>query len=247
MKLLKTFAIVCVLALSLLLVGCGGGPGPVVVPEKKIEDVKAEVLAVFDAYGNNDNGSFKLAVKKGTEESTVDMTYNYDGGKIGIISLKSVLTNKNGSMSVYVEDGKVYTNRYNQSKTVAKLEDSQAEQIANEYSFYQFNEYLILMLNNSFFANATVDSFENNVAKVSLNIGTYNIDAEQESEALTTIFDGIKESSSVVLEVTYSETTVTGIKVTIEKDVVSTIDLQLLGTGAGEIAIEYPDFSDYTK
>ena len=32
MKLLKTFAIVCVLALSLLLVGCGGGPGPVVEP-----------------------------------------------------------------------------------------------------------------------------------------------------------------------------------------------------------------------
>lgn len=245
MKLFKSFAIICALVLTIFLVGCGE-PEPE-KPQKSIEEVKAEVLAVFDSYGNNDNGSFKLAVKKGSEESVVDMTYNYDGGKIGIISLKSVLTNKNGTMSVYVSEGQVYTNRYEQSKTVAKLDDSQAETIANEYSFYQFNEYLILMLNNSFFASATVDSFENNVAKVSLDINAYNIDAEAESEALTTIFDGIKESSSVVLELTYSETTVTGIKVTIEKDVVSTIDLQLFGTGNGEIAIEYPDFSGYTK
>lgn len=245
MKLFKSFAIICALVLSMLLVGCGTPEPP--KPEKTIEQVKAEVLGVFDAYGNNDNGSFKLAVKKGTEESVVDMTYNYDGGKIGIISLKSVLTNKNGTMSVYVTEGQVYTNRYDQSKTVARLEDAQAEKIANEYSFYQFNEYLVLMLNNSFFANATVDSFENNVAKVSLNIGAYNIDSEEQSDALTTIFDGIKESTSVVLEVTYAETVVTGIKVTIEKDVVSTIDLQLFGTGNGEIAIEYPDFSGYTK
>ena len=129
----------------------------------------------------------------------------------------------------------------------AAEEVAQAEQIANEYSFNQFNEYLITMLNNSFFANSTVESFENNVAKVVLNIGTYNIDSEEESEVLTTIFDGIKESNSVVLEVTYSETTVTNIKVTIDKDVVSTIELQLLGTASSEIAIEFPDFSGYTK
>ena len=248
MKLIKSLAIICVLVLSLVvLAGCGDGPGPEPEPSKTIEEVKAEVLNVFDTYGNSDNGSFKLTATKGSEQSVVDMTYNYEDGKIGIISLKTVLTNKNGTMSVYVTDGNAYTDRYGQSKTVVKVDDSQAAQIANEYSFDQFNEYLILLLNNSFFANATVDSEENGVVKVSLNIGTYNIDNEEESDALTTIFDGIKESNSVVLEVSYSETTVTNIKVTIDKDVVSTIELQLLGVGETEIDIEFPDFSDYTK
>lgn len=245
MKLLKSFAIICILALSLLLVGCGTPEPP--KPEKTIEEVKAEVLGVFDAYGNADNGSFKLITKKGTEESTVDMTFNYEGGKIGIYSLKTILTNINGSISVYVKDGNVYTNRYDQSKTTARLDSAQAEKIANEYNFNQFNEYLVKLLNNSFFASATVESFENNVAKVALNIGTYDISTEEESEVLTTIFDGIKESNSVTLEVTYAETGVTNIKVTIDKDVVSTIELQLFGTAQGELPIEFPDFSSYTK
>ena len=147
----------------------------------------------------------------------------------------------------WTKDGNVYTNRYDQSKTTARLDNAQAEKIANEYNFNQFNEYLVKLLNNSFFASATVESFENNVAKVALNIGTYDISTEEESEVLTTIFDGIKESNSVILEVTYAETGVTNIKVTIDKDVVSTIELQLFGTAQGELPIEFPDFSSYAK
>lgn len=252
MKFIKSIVIICVLALSLLLVGCGEpgpgpGPGPDPSVEKTIEEVKADVLKVFDTYGEADNGSFKLIVKNGTEESTVDMTFNYEGGKIGILSLKTILTNKNGSLSVYVTDGNAYTDRYGASKTVVKVDNKQAEEIASEYNFNQFNEYLVLLLSESFFDNATLDKVEGSVAKVSLNIGSYNIDNEEESEALTTIFDGIKESNSVNLEVTYSETTVTNIKVLIDRDVQSTIELQLLGTSDSEIAIEFPDFSGYSK
>jgi len=249
MKLIKSFAIICVLVLSLvLLAGCGGGPTP---PEpgftKTIEEIKVDVLDAFDVYGNADNGSFKLIVKDGTEESIVDMTYNYDGGKVGIISLKSVLTNANGTLSVYITEGNAYTDRYGQSKTVVKVEGSQAEEIANYYSFNQFNEYLMLLLNNSFFDNATVESTEGTVISVSLNIGTYNIDNEEENEKLTTIFDGIKESNSVKLEVTYTEEVLTNIKVLIDKDGASSIELQLLGTAESEIEIAFPDFSGYTK
>ena len=175
------------------------------------------------------------------------MVYNYEGGKIGINSLKAELTNANGTMGVYVTDGKAYTNRYGASKTVIDLDESEAEKIANEYSFNQFNEYLILLLNNSFFASSTVTAEADGVVKVVLNIGTYNIDNEPENEVLTTIYDGIQEASSVTLEVSYSDAGLTGVKVAIEKDVVSTIELQLLGTGTSEIAIQFPDFSDYTK
>ena len=167
MKFIKSIIIICVLVLSLLLVGCGEpGPGPDPHPsvEKTIEEVKADVLKVFDTYGEADNGSFKLIVKNGTEESTVDMTFNYEGGKIGILSLKTILTNKNGSLSVYVTDGNAYTDRYGASKTVVKVDNKQAEEIASEYNFNQFNEYLVLLLSESFFDNATLDKVEGRVS-----------------------------------------------------------------------------------
>lgn len=247
MKIIKNIIIICVLVLSVaLLAGCNG-PEPEPEPTKTIEEVKADVIGAFNKYGVADNGAFKLVVKSNNAESTVDMVYNYEGGKIGINSLKAELTNANGTMGVYVTDGKAYTNRYGASKTVIDLDESEAEKIANEYSFNQFNEYLILLLNNSFFASSTVTSEADGVVKVVLNIGTYNIDNEPENEVLTTIYDGIQEASSVTLEVSYSDAGLTGVKVAIEKDVVSTIELQLLGTGTSEIAIQFPDFSDYTK
>lgn len=247
MKYIKNICLSCLLVLALLfVVGCRTDKPPVI--EKTIDEVKTEVTGILAIYENAEHGKFKLTVKNGEKQNVVDMTFNYDMGKMAILSLAASIQNENGNMSLYVtEDSVVYTNRYNLSKTYTTLDDTQSEVIANDYGFAQFNEYLILMLNNSFFANSELISMENNVAKVKLNIGSYNIDNEEENETLTTIFDGIKESDSVLLEVTYTETKVSNIKVTIESDVISTISLDLLGTGENDIAIEFPEFSDYTE
>ncbi len=254
MKYIKSFVIICVLILACALVGCGnpaggggGGGGTTPPVEKTLEQVKADVMNTLIAYGDAEHGSFKTIVKNGSAENTFEMIYNYDMGKVGILSLKSLVKNANGTISVYVTDGEAYTDRYGQSKTYIELKDSDAELIANEYSFNQFNEYLVTLLNNSFFASCTLDSTDNGVAKLTLNIGAYNIDSEEESDVLTTMFDGIKEASSVGLEVTYSEDKVTNIKFNMEADEVSSIELQLLGISDSDIAIEFPDFSDYEK
>lgn len=247
MKLIKNLGLLWILVLALLLVGCGSGSGNQ-TPKKTLEEVKTEVLGAFNAYSAAEHGSYKLTVNNGEASNVVDVTFNYETGKYGIVSLKTLLTNANGTLSVYVtEDLEVYTDRYGQSKTYTELDDDQNEALVEDYGFNQFNEYLILLLNNSFFANAELNSFENNVAKVTLNIGTYNIDSEEENEVLTTIFDGIKESNEVVLEVTYTENVVSNIKVTIVRDTTSTMSLDLLGTSDANIAIEFPDFSNYTE
>ena len=246
MKLIKSLAIICVLVLSLVvLAGCGDGPGPDPVVSKTIEEVKADVFGVFDAYGNSDNGSFKLTATKGSEKSVVDMTYNYEGGKIGIISLKTVLTNATGELSCYVEDDQAYVNRYNQAKNIVKMTSKEGEEIASSYCFEVFAETLLVMLNDSFFKALTVESEENGVVKSSLGIGVYDISEEQESETLTTIFDGIKEKVEVTLEVTYANEAVSAIKVVLVGDVTSSIELQLLGTSESDIEIEFPSFDDY--
>lgn len=246
MKLIKNLGLLCVLVLTLLLVGCTTGSTE--APKKTLEEVKTDVLGVFSTYSAAEHGSYKLAINNGEESNVVDVTFNYEAGKYGVLSLKALLTNANGTLSVYVtEDLEVYTDRYGQSKTYTELDDDQNEALVEDYGFASFNEYLILLLNNSFFANAELNSFENNVAKVTLNIGTYNIDTEEENEVLTTIFDGIKESNEVVLEVTYAENVVSNIKVTVARDVNSTISLDLLGTSDANVAIEFPDFSDYTE
>lgn len=250
MKYIKNICLSCLLFLVILFItGCTTPTDkPSEKVDKTIDEVKTEVLNALGAYEKAEHGKFKSTVKNGDKQNTVEITFNYDMLKTGILSLAATIQNEQGTMSLYVdEDSKVYTNRYNQSKTVSTLTDSQGEAIANEYGFSQFNEYIILMLNNSFFANAEVKSFKDNVAKVELNIGQYNIDNEEENETLTTIFDGIKESDSVVLEVTYNEGNVSNLKITIEKGTTSVISLDLLGTSTSDIAIEYPDFTGYVE
>lgn len=250
MKYIRNICLSCLVFLAILFItGCTNpSENPSGKVNKTIEEVKTEVLSTLTEYEEAEHGKFKSTVKNGEKQNTVEITFNYDMLKMGILSLAAVTQNEQGTMSLYINDDlKVYTNRYDQSKTVSNLTESQGETIAKEYGFGQFNEYIILMLNNSFFANAEVKSFKDNVAKVELNIGQYNIDIEEENEILTTIFDGIKESESVILEVTYNESNVSNLKITIKREVVSVISLDFLGTSTSDIAIEYPDFSDYVE
>lgn len=250
MKYIRNICLSCLLLLTIFFItGCtGSNEDPVKKVDKTIDEVKTEVLGILSTYEKAEHGKFKSTVTNGDSQNIVEITFNYDMSKMGVLSLATIMKNDQGTMSLYVTDDlKVYTNRYEQSKTVSNLTDSQSEAIANEYGFGQFNEYIILMLNNSFFASSEVKSFENNVAKVELNIGEYSIDNEEENDTLINIFDGIKESESVVLEVTYNEGAVSNIKITINKEGTSVISLDFLGTSSSEIAIEYPDFSDYTE
>lgn len=249
MKYIRNICLSCLVLLAvLILAGCTKPSDDDKKVDKTIEEVKTEVLSALSTYEKAEHGRFKSTVISGESQNVVEITFNYDMLKNGILSLGAIVTNEQGTMSLYVTDDlKVYTNRYNQSKTVSNLSDNQSETIAKEYGFGQFNEYVILMLNNSFFESAEVKSFKNNIAQVELNIGEYNIDNEEENDTLTTIYDGIKESESVVLEVTYNEGTVSNLKITINKEGVSTISLDFLGTSSTDVAIEYPDFSDYVE
>lgn len=246
MKHIKYLVIVFALLLSLCLVGCGGGQGGGdKKPSKTVEELKLEVIEALDAYVAADHGSFKLIAVDGDKTTTVDMTFNYDVDKSGILSLKTVLTNATGELSCYVEDDQAYVNRYNQAKNIVKMTSKEGEEIASSYCFEVFAETLLVMLNDSFFKALTVESEENGVVKSSLGIGVYDISEEQESETLTTIFDGIKEKAEVTLEVTYANEAVSAIKVVLVGDVTSAIELQLLGTSESDIEIEFPSFDDY--
>lgn len=246
MKHFKYLVVVFALLLSLVLVGCGTGEGGGdKKPSKTVDELKTEVQAALEQYIIADHGSFKLVAVDGDKTSTIDMIFNYDNEKSGILSLKTVLTNASGTLSCYVEDDQAYVNRYEQAKNVLKMSSKEGEEIANNYCFEVFAESMIVMLNNSFFNALTIDSEENGVVKSTLGIGAYDISNEEESETLTTIFDGIKEKTSVTLEVTYAESVITNIKVVLVGDVTSSIELQLLGTSDSDIEIEFPDFSDY--
>lgn len=249
MKNLKYLIIAFVMLFSLVLVGCGdgSGDGKDEKPSKTVEQLKAEVLAVLDQYIESDYGSFKLVAIDGDATSSIDMIYNYDVDKSGILSLKTVLTNANGTMSVYVDEDDAYVNRYDKSKNVLKMTSKEGEEIAENYSFEAFAKTLIVMLNDSFFNSLTVESEKDGVVKSNLQIGTYDISNEEEDETLTSIYDGIIGKTSVTLEVTYVEANITSIKVVLVGEQTSSIELQLLGTSDTDIEIEFPDFSDYTK
>ncbi len=248
MKHLKYLVVVLALLLSVFLVGCGDGPTPGPnKPSKTVDELKTEVQTALDAYVAADHGSFKLIAVDGDKTSTVDMTFNYDVEKSGILSLKTVLTNANGELSCYVEDDQAYVNRYGQAKNVVKMSSKEGEEIANNYCFEVLCESVVVMLNDSFFKALTIDSDKDGVVKATLGIGVYDISNEEESDTLTTIFDGIKEKSSVTLEVAYTEGAVSSIKVILVGEVTSSLELQLLGTSTSDIEIAFPDFSDYTK
>lgn len=255
MKYLKHIIFVFILVLALVLVGCGGtgsgqgggqGGGNEAV-DKTIEQIKADVQNALTSYEEADFGSFKLVTTNGDATSTIDMTYNYEANKTGIISMKTILTNAKGEISCYITDGKAYVNRYDSGKNIITMASKEGEEIAEDYTFTAFCEYVIVMLNDSYFANSKVESKDGNVYKTSLNISTYDISDEVESEVLTTIYDGIISKTSVTLEVTYSEASVTALKVTLVGDTTSTIELQLLGTAESEIEIQFPDFSNYNE
>ena len=247
MKHFKYLVIVFTLLLSLFLVGCTDPQKEPEKPSKTVAELKTEVLSALDTYVLADHGTFKLIAVDGDKTSTVDMTFNYDVEKSGILSLKTVLTNANGELSVYVEDDQAYINRYDQAKNVVKMTSKEGEEIANNYCFEVLCESVLVMLNDSFFNALTMESEKDGVVKATLGIGAYDISSEEESEMLTTIFDGIKEKSSVTLEVTYTEGAVSSVKVVLVGEVTSSLELQLLGTSTSDIEIAFPDFSDYTK
>ena len=252
MKYIKKLLFVLVLLFAVVLVGCNKGgekdPGKK-DPEKPtidITQVAADVQGTFNKYSIADHGSFVLTSKSGETTSKVEMVYNYSDGSLD--NQSTILTDAKGTMSVYIKDSKAYINRYDLAKTVIDVKESEGEDLVEKYNFNSFVEIPMTLLNGSFFKSSEIVSQENGDVKIELNIGTYDIDMEEESEILTNIFDGIKEKDSVTLDVFYTENAVSKILVTIVgNDVTSTIELEFRGTAEDEIAITFPDFSEYTK
>lgn len=256
MKQFKYIMLLLVLFLSLALVGCGGetpggqgggGTEQPPVTDKTMEEVKTEVINTLKAYSDSDHGSFKLIVTDGDVVSSVDMTFNYDGGKSELLSLKTILTDEQGTMSCYVDEDEAYINRYDQSKTIVRVVGTEGDYIIENYNFDSFTEKMQLILNNSFFKYCTIASFADGLLKANLDLTKYEVDSEEINEDLFAIYDSLVSKTSVSLEVTYNETTVTSVKIIIVGDVTSSMELQFLGTSDGEIAIEFPDLADYTR
>ena len=241
MKLVKNFIFIFTLLVALFLVGCKTPEEPKI----SVEQLKTDVRGVFDTYNNSEHGSFKIVAVDGDETKTIEMIYNYGLGKTSVSSLKQLYTDKNGTISCYITDGKAYFDRYDTGKTVQDVSSADSKQFASKYSFSSFAYKLDLMLSESFFDAVTVDSDKNNVVKATLGIGIYDILSEEQSDDLTAIFDGIKEKTEVTLEVTYTDTVVTNIKVVLVGEVTSSIELQLFGSSDSNMKIDFPDFSDY--
>lgn len=251
MKSIKQFALVCVLVLTaVLLVGCGGGTGGggggEIPADFTIETLKTSVTSTFEKYATADNGAYKLIISNEQGESTFESIFNFEEEQCGVISLKYVLTTEEGTISLYVQDEVGYMNMYDEFKTSQELDLDLSEEIAMDYNFSRVAELIVGLISPSFFESATLASYENNVATINLNIGTYNIDIDNASEDLISIFDGIKESLSVSVSVTLdANNEVTNVKFNVVNESTETIELQLLGISDTEIEIDFPDFSDY--
>ena len=126
MKYIKFVLLIFTLVFSVSLFGCGGEEKI----NKTVEELKTEIRTVFDAYSASDHGNFKMIAVNGDKTSTVDMIYNYDDDKSGILSLKTLLTSEQGTMSCYVIEQDAYINRYDQSKTIVKVNSKEGEIIA---------------------------------------------------------------------------------------------------------------------
>lgn len=253
MKTFKRIILILILLFCFVLVGCGGtgqggtgqGGGQGESTDKTIEQIKLDVQNALNSYVEANSGSFKLIMTVGGSTTTTDMTFNFEPGKIGVLTMKVVLTTEAGEMSCYVKDGKGYTNRYNEAKDVSNITAKENEKIAEEYSFETFCEYLIVLLNDSYFAYSKVDAKDGDVYKTSLEVSKYAIDNEEESELLTKLFDGVVGKDTVTMDVTYSNDLVSNLKLTLVGESTSTIELQLLGISETMVDIEFPDFSDY--
>lgn len=241
MKYIKFVLLIFTLVFSVSLFGCGGEEKI----NKTVEELKTEVRTIFDAYSASDHGSFKMIAVNGDKTSTVDMIYNYDDDKSGILSLKTLLTSEQGTMSCYVIEEDAYINRYDQSKTTVKVTSKEGETIANDYSFDVFTKYINVMLGDSFFNSLEITSFKDNVLTANLSIGRYDISGEEESDVLTEVFEGIVCKTSVTLEVVYNETGVASVKVVLVGEETASIEVQFIEVSEENIDIEYPDFSDY--
>ena len=252
MKFIKSFLLVLTLMFgALLLVGCGEDKKPTGDPDTnksslKIEDVQNAVVKAFKDYSDAEHGKVQVVMTKDSSTSTLDLVYNYEEGKYSVISLASVLTSSEGELSCYIDDSKAYINRYNESKTVVKVTEAESESIVSQYGFDAYTKKVKLMLGTSFFKNAKVLSYENDLATIELNIGTYELASDDyDDEDLTTIYDSLKEETSVKLYVNYKDNVATGIKVELVGDVTSTIEVKFLGTSTSDVEIDFPSFEDY--
>lgn len=250
MKLIKKLLLVLTFVIGgLVLVGCKpdnpDGPKPD-EPTIKIEEVQSALLNAFKEYEDAEHGKVQVVMTKGSETSTLDLVFNYEEGKYSVETLASVLKDSNGELSCYIEDGKAYINRYNESKTVVRVTETESEAIVNNYGFSAYTHKVKLMLGTSFFKYAKLTTYKDDVATIELNVGQYNLESDDyDDEDLQSIFDSLKEKSSVKAYVNYKDNKVTNVKIELVGDVTSTIEVKFLGTQTSEIAIEFPSFEDY--
>lgn len=241
--------ILFVLVVALLFVGVGCQPKKPPKPVLEVSTVEEAVKNAFTTYSASEHGKFALTITNNNVVSKYEMTFNYEGGKVNVLSMSVKLENANGVITCFIEDGKAYMDRYGQSKTVVNVSEEEGLAIVEEYSFDAFTNQTKLLLGPSFFENITIDSFEEGLVKATLNLATYNISSKEVAdENFEDIFNGVKEKKAVSAEINYTEEAgVSAIKVimTNSSDEVSTIYLQFLGTSNSDINIEFPDFEEY--
>lgn len=249
MKLIKKLLLVLTFVIGgMILVGCNKDLPPEPKPQVdiKLEDVQRALNKAFKDYEDAEHGKVQVVMKKGEETSTLDLVFNYEEGKYSVESLASVLKDSNGELSCYIEDGQAYINRYGQSKTKVKVTETESETIVNNYGFSAYTHMVKLMFGTSFFKSASIASYTDGVAKVELNIGQYDLASDDyDDDELQSIFDSLKEKSSVKAEIKYVDGVVSNVKIELVGDVTSSIEVKFLGTQSSDIAIEFPSFDDY--
>lgn len=250
MKTIKRLMLCLVLLIcTFLVVGCDDNPdedNPGNKTEVKIEDVKAAVAKVFSEYEEAEHAKVQVIIVNGSDTSTLDLVYNFEEGKYGISSLASVFKDSDGELSCYVEDGKAYMNRYDTSKTIVKVTETESETIAATYGFDAYTKKIKLMLGSSFFVHSEIKSFKDDVVEVELNLGTYVVESgDYDDEELETICGSLKEKDSVKAYITYKDNAVSSVKVEIVGSTTATLEVKFLGVSTSDIEIEFPDFDDY--
>ena len=122
-----------------------------------VEEIRQMVNDAQKVYTDATSVHYTLDVNNGTDNTHLEVQYDYNSGKTALQDMAYVLTSNGATESMYVKEGVAYMDRFGQ-KFTSQINDNQVTDIIDNYGFAAFTHSLFKVLGPSFFESASVIS-----------------------------------------------------------------------------------------